>query len=243
MIALSNPSTSTADLTDQPDVRLRSILAATYSLTLRVLGTEAYVAGRHAVADDGRLRIDLPTGSHLTDHLRQQQETVAMVQVTDLAPTPVRDRVRGRGILTGWLTTKAAPTGNDQDLRVVLDLATAELITGGRTISVDPDAFAAARPDPLAAAEADLLCHLDTHHPRTVERLCRLVPTRHLHGVRQVRPVRLDRHGVVLRLELTRGDRDVRLRFRAPLCHPDQLGTEIEVLLRETRRCRIGRER
>lgn len=163
--------------------------------------------------------------------------------MTGLAPTPVRERVRGRGTLTGWLTTEAAPAESGQDLSAVLDLATAELVADGRTTVVDPDAFAAARPDPLAAAEADLLCHLDTHHPRTVDQLCRLIPPRHLHGVRQVRPIRLDRHGVVLRLELNRGDRDVRLRFRSPLCHPDQLGTEIEVLLREARNCRARRDR
>ncbi|MEU1361882.1 DUF2470 domain-containing protein [Micromonospora zamorensis] len=125
----------------------------------------------------------------------------------------------------------------------LLDLATAELTVEGRTTSVDPDAFAAARPDPLAAAEADLLCHLDHHHPQTVERLCRLIPTRHLQDVRQVRPVRLDRHGVVLRLETAGGDRDVRLSFGAPLRHPDQLGAQIEALLRQTHGCRTRRVR
>ncbi|MFG2050832.1 DUF2470 domain-containing protein [Micromonospora sp. NPDC048935] len=233
---MSNPSTSTD--TDDAGVRLRSILAAADSLTLRIPGIEAYVAGRHVVTDDGRLRIDLPAGCHLTHHLAHQRETVAMVEVTDLAPTPVRNRVRGRGTLTGWLAVETVPTDSDQELVTILDLVTAEVTVDGRTTSVEPDAFVAARPDPLAAAEADLLCHLDHHHPQTVERLCRLVPTRHLRGVRQVRPVRLDRHGVVLRLELARGDRDVRLRFGAPVRHPDELGDQIEALLRQTHGCR-----
>ncbi|WP_425774943.1 DUF2470 domain-containing protein [Micromonospora sp. DT228] len=242
MIAVSKPSTNT-DSTDDAGVRLRSMLVATDSLTLHVPGVEAYVAGRHVVTPDGRLRIDLPTGCDLTHHLAQQRETVAMIEVTDLAPIPVRNRVRARGRLTGWLVTEAAATGSDQDLAVVLDLATAELTVDGRTRGVDPEVFAAAQPDPLADAEADLLCHLDHHHPRTVERLCRLVPGRHLQGVRQVRPVRLDRHGVVLRLELASGDRDVRLNFRTPLRHPDQLGAQIEALLRRSHGCRTRRAR
>ncbi|MDG4782047.1 DUF2470 domain-containing protein [Micromonospora sp. WMMD961] len=238
---MSKPPTSTTDSTDHAAERLRSMLVAADSLTLRVPGIKAYVAGRHVVTSDGRLRVELPTRSHLTDHLAQQRETVAMVEVTDLAPTPVRDRVRGRGTLTGWLTTGTDPTGGDQEPVVALDLVTAELTVDGRTTAVDPEAFATARPDPLAAAEADLLCHLDHHHPQTVERLCRLIPARHLQGVRQVRPVRLDRHGVVLRLELTGGDRNVRLSFRTPLLHPDHLGHEIEALLREAHGCRSRR--
>ncbi|MEV4766554.1 DUF2470 domain-containing protein [Micromonospora chokoriensis] len=243
MIALSKLPTSTADSTDDAAVRLRSMLVAADSLTLRVPGIEAYVGGRHAVTGDGRLRVELPARSHLTDHLTHQRETVAMVEVTDLAPTPVRDRVRGRGTLTGWLVTEAELTAGDQEPVAVLDLATAELTVDGHTTHVDPDAFATARPDPLATSEADLLCHLDHHHPQTVERLCRLVPARQLQGVRRVRPVRLDRHGLVLRLELTAGDRDVRLRFRTPLRHPDHLGFEIEALLQEAHGCRFRRAR
>ncbi|MCG5449340.1 DUF2470 domain-containing protein [Micromonospora sp. NBC_00362] len=243
MIALSKPSTTTADSTDDAGVRIRSMLVAADSLTLHIPGVEAYVVGRHLVMSDGRLRIDLPVGCHLAEHLTHQRETVAMVEVTDLAPTPVRDRVRGRATLTGWLATEADTTGSDQELVTVLDLATAELTVDGRTACVDPDEFATAQPDPLAAVEADLLCHLDHHHPHTVEGLSRLIPARHLQGVRQVRPVRLDRHGVVLRLELGTGDRNVRLNFRAPLRHPVELGARIEELLRHPRGCRARHAR
>lgn len=241
---MSNPSTSTTDSTDDPAVRLRSMLVAAHSLTLHIPGHEAHVAGRHTVTGDGRVRVELPADCQLAQRLAHQRETVAMIQVTDLAPTPVRNRVRGRGTLTGWL----APTGGDtsgydgsDDLVAVLDLATAEVSTADGTTSIDPAAFATARPDPLAATEADLLCHLDHHHAYTVDRLCRLVPTHHMRGVRQVRPLRLDRHGVVLRLELPAGDRDVRLRFRSALRHPDELGGQIDALLSESRHCRRAR--
>ncbi|MBQ0905555.1 DUF2470 domain-containing protein [Micromonospora sp. U21] len=223
------------------------MLVAAHSLTLHIPGHEAHVAGRHTVTGDGRVRVDLPAECRLAQRLAHQRETVAMIEVTDLAPTPVRNRVRGRGTLTGWLAPTAGDTpgydSSDDDLVAVLDLATAEVTTAEGTASIDPAAFALAQPDPLAAAEADLLCHLDHHHPHTVERLCRLIPAHQLRGVRQVRPLRLDRHGVVLRLELHTGDRDIRLSFRSTLRHPDQLGDQIDALLTESRSCRARRAR
>ncbi|NJP35096.1 DUF2470 domain-containing protein [Micromonospora sp. HSS6-12] len=110
-------------------------------------------------------------------------------------------------------------------------VSAAELSVAGATTTVDPVEFAAAEPDPLAADEAELLCHLDRHHPRTIEQLCRLVDPRHRHGVRRVVPVRLDRHGLVLRMEHASGHRDVRLGFAPALRHPDELGGRIAVLL------------
>ncbi|MCO1597025.1 DUF2470 domain-containing protein [Micromonospora sp. RHAY321] len=220
------------------------MLVAAQSLGLRTPGYRADIAGRHSVTGDGRVRVELPAGSHMARDIAHQRETVAMIEVTDLAPTPVRDRVRARGTLTGWLS----PASIDRDaeegqLVTVLDLATAELSTTEGTTTIDPIDFVTARPDPLAATEAELLCHLDHHHPHTVERLCRLVDPHRLHGVRMVRPLRLDRHGLVLRLELVNGDRDIRLRFPAPVRHPDQLGAQIEALLRQARRCRPPRAR
>ncbi|MFC5924177.1 DUF2470 domain-containing protein [Micromonospora vulcania] len=234
------------DVTDSPASRLRSMLVASPSLGLHLPGFRADIAGRHVVTRDGRLRIELPTDSRMAQHVAYQDETVAMIEVTDLAPTPVRDRVRGRATLTGWLSpAEADSTGRavDDDVVTVLDLATAELTTVDGTTSIDPDEFADAEPDPLAAEEADLLCHLDHHHPHTVERLCRLVDPRHLHGVRMVRPLRLDRHGIVLRLELSNRDRDVRLQFPSTLRHPGQLGAQIEALLAHTRHCHPPRAR
>ena len=244
---MSNQLTDLTNVTDSPASRLRSMLVAAPSLSLHLPGLRADVAGRHSLTRDGRVRLALPGGSRMAQHLGGQDETVAMIEVTDLAPTPVRDRIRGRGTLTGWLSpTGADGTGgaaDDGDPVTVLDLATAELITTDGTTTIDPDEFATAEPDPLAATEADLLCHLDHHHPHTIERLCRLVDPRHLQGVRTVRPLRLDRHGVVLRLELATGDRDVRLRFPSTLRHPGHLAAQVEALLAQARHCHPRRTR
>jgi hypothetical protein len=96
----------------------------------------------------------------------------------------------------------------------------------------------AAAPDPLAACEATMLAHRADAHPDTIALLTRLVPIRLLHGVHRVHPLRLDRYGIVLRLEHPRHDHDVRLPFDDPLHRPDHVGAHIRVLLRRARGCR-----
>ncbi len=218
---------------DAPAQRLHSIIAAASSLALRTPGSRAHLIGRHALDGNGRIRIDLPADSELAGEVTRQRELVAIIEVTDLAPTPVRDRVRAHASLSGWLTPAAVhQNGNGEpELSTVLDLAAAELTVDGTVSSVEPDEFAAAEPDPLATEEAELLCHLDHHHPRTVAQLTRLVDPRHRYGVRRVLPVRLDQHGLVLRLERARNHRDVRLDFTPALRNPDELGARIAVLL------------
>ncbi|MEV6692964.1 DUF2470 domain-containing protein [Micromonospora sp. NPDC051196] len=223
---------------DAPAQRLRSILAGATSMTLRTTDQRAELVGRHRLDGHGQVRIDLPADSRLAADITRQGEVTAIIELTDLVPTPVRDRVRGRGTLSGWLTPaalgEAGPVG---DLRVVLDLANAEFSADGVSATIDPAAFAAAEPDPLAADEADLLCHLDRHHPRTIERLFRLIDPHHRYGVQRVVPVRLDRHGLVLRLERVRGHRDVRLGFATTLRHQDELGRSMAALLANSAGC------
>ncbi|BCJ61240.1 hypothetical protein Jiend_46620 [Micromonospora endophytica] len=224
---------------DAPARRLRSILAGASSLALQTTGQRAELIGRHSLDATGRLRIDLPADSELAADLTRRREVAAIIQVTDLAPTPVRDRVRGHGTLSGWLapTTLRITDGGAGDLTALLDLAAAEISIDGVTTPVDPDEFAAAEPDPLAADEAELLGHLNHHHPRTIEQLFRLIDPRHRYGVRRVVPIRLDRHGLVLRLERVRGHVDVRLAFDSALRHPDELGTRMAALLRHRPHC------
>lgn len=213
--------------------RLRTIVAAATSLELRTPGHRADLINRHSLDSRGRIQIDLPVNSRLATDIAHQREVAAVVEIADVAPTPVRERIRGRGTLSGWLTPVAPrDTGDgDEELTVEFDLATIELSIDGVTTMVDPVDFAAAEPDPLATEEAELLCHLDRHHPRTVEWLCRLVAPRHRYGVRRVVPLRLDRYGLVLRLERVSGHRDVRLGFTPSLRHPDELRQRMAELL------------
>ncbi len=218
--------------------RLRTIVAAATSLELRTPGHRADLINRHTLDPRGRIRVDLPVNSRLATDITRQREVAAVVEITDVAPTPVRERVRGRVTLSGWLTPVAlGDTGDNEDLTVDFDLAAVELSVDGATTTVDPDDFAAAEPDPLATEEAELLCHLDRHHPRTVESLCRLVAPRHRYGVRRVVPLRLDRHGLVLRLERASGHRDVRLGFTPALRHPDELRERMAALVERGAAC------
>jgi hypothetical protein len=105
---------------------------------------------------------------------------------------------------------------------------------------VDGTELARAVPDPLATREAALLLHLtDTHRP-ALDLLTRLVPARLLQGVHAVHPRRLDRYGLVLRLEHARTEHDVRLRFPAPVNQPDEAADQLRALLFQARTRRRG---
>nr|BFE63479.1 DUF2470 domain-containing protein [Dactylosporangium thailandense] len=214
-----------------PAERLRSLLAAAGSLTLHVPGRRCDLVGAHRV-EGGRILLDVPL-----DAINGADDSAAVLELTDVAPTSVRSRVRARATFGGWLGVH--PAGG-----LALDLAEATLQDPayGRDaeITVDPDAFAAAEPDPLAHVEADLLCHLSDAHPDAVDRLTRLVPPHHLHGVKRVVPVRLDRYGVVLRLEFAGRARDVRLPFPTPLNRPEEAGDRMQELYAQARCCRGG---
>ncbi|WP_433613403.1 DUF2470 domain-containing protein [Dactylosporangium sp. CA-139114] len=213
-----------------PAERLRSLLAAAGSLTLHVPGRRCDLVGAHRV-EGGRILLDVPRNALDTD------DSAAVLELTDVAPTSVRSRVRARATFGGWLGVH--PAGG-----LVLDLAEATLQDPayGRDAetTVDPDEFAAAEPDPLAHVEADLLCHLSDAHPDAVDRLARLVRPHHLHGVKRVVPVRLDRYGVVLRLEFAGRARDVRLPFPTPLNRPEEAGDRMRELYAQARCCPGG---
>ncbi|MER7283917.1 DUF2470 domain-containing protein [Dactylosporangium sp. NPDC000244] len=214
-----------------PAERLRSLLAAAGSLTLHVPGRRCDLVGAHRV-EGGRILLDVPL-----DAISGDDDSAAVLELTDVAPTSVRSRVRARATFGGWLGVH--PAGG-----LALDLAEATLQDPayGRDaeITVDPDAFAAAEPDPLAHVEADMLCHLSDAHPDAVDRLARLVPPHHLHGVKRIVPVRLDRYGVVLRLEFAERARDVRLPFPTPLNRPEEAGDRMQELYAQARCCRGG---
>jgi hypothetical protein len=213
-----------------PAERLRSLLAAAGSLTLHVPGRRCDLVGAHRV-EANRILLEVP------DVVLHEPDVAAVLELTDVAPTPVRSRVRARATLGGWLSA----TG---DGVMALELAEATLqdpaYGADAEVAVEPADFAAAAPDPLAHAEADLLCHLSSAHPDAVDRLARLIPPHHLHGVRRIVPVRLDRYGVVLRLEFAARARDVRLPFLTPLERPEDTGERMQELYARARCCRGG---
>jgi hypothetical protein len=161
----------------------------------------------------------------------------ALVELTDIAPVAMRHRVRARLALAGWLARTPTPDGPG-GLR--FDPVTARLAEGPteRVTDLEADTIAAASPDPLADAEADLLCHLVHAHRDAIDQLTRLVPAARLHGVCAVFPLRLDRYGIVLRLQDARRDRDARLPFGTPALTAADAPARMLDLLRRAHRCR-----
>ncbi|WP_200304868.1 DUF2470 domain-containing protein [Streptomyces adelaidensis] len=205
--------------------RARSVLAAAWSCAVTADGGREEFVGAHTVTEDGRVILCVPEDSTLVAAAicAPRGEPSAVLEFADVAPVPVRNRIRARLWLAGWFTPK------DGDLefhatRIVLREPSGAVV-------VDLDEFAAAAPDPLATAESGLLTHLADAHPDAVERLTRLVPHDSLHGAVRVQPLAVDRHGLTLRIERARSNGDVRLTFHKPADTMAQLTERMHSLL------------
>lgn len=156
-----------------------------------------------------------------------EHRSPVVLEVSDVAPVPVRDRIRARVRLFGTAAASQQTTHgiHIQPTHVHLD-------TGGATIALDPVDLWRAEPDPLALAEAGLLGHLDSCHPDTMEMLARLVPDEFRAQAGRIAPVALDRGGIVLRVEHTSGHIDVRLHFARNLTHACEAADALAALLR-----------
>lgn len=205
--------------------RARSVLAAAWSCAVTAsTGREEFV-GVHTVADDGRVLLHLPEDSALATAAlcAPRGEPHAVLEFADVAPVPVRSRIRARLWLAGWFG------GDDDHLTFRATRAVLKQPSGATVL--DLDEFASATPDPLVTAEARLLTHLADAHPDAVERLTRLVDPDSLHGAVRVQPLAVDRHGLTLRIERARGHGDVRLPFHRPADDLAQLTERMHVLL------------
>ena len=203
----------------------RSLLAAAWSCAVTAEGGREEFVGAHTVAADGRVLLNVPEDSALIAAAicAPRGEPSAILEFADVAPVPVRNRIRGRLWLSGWFVPE---DGNlaFRPSRIVLRRPSGTVVVG-------LDDFACAQVDPLATAEARLLTHLADAHPDAVERLTRLVEPDSLHGAVRVRPLAVDRHGLTLRIERARGNGDVRLPFHAPADDVSQLTERMHVLL------------
>lgn len=205
--------------------RARSVLAAAWSCAVTADGGREELVGAHDTAEDGRVLLHVPQDSALlaTAICAPRGEPSAVLEFADVAPVPVRNRIRARLWLAGWFSSVDGHLVF-QATRVVLHRAAGAEV-------VDLDEFAAATPDPLATAEARLLTHLADAHPDAVERLTRLVEAESLLGAVRVQPLAVDRHGLTLRIERSRAHGDVRLPFHTPADTVAQLTERMHVLL------------
>ena len=226
-----------------PAERARSVLTAAGTAAVTALGAQRTCIPVWAMEHDGHLvlrPVEPSTVPRGLGHVRGAQPTE--VEVADAAPVPAPDRVRARVRIVGSLVRDEA----DARLRWRCLPEEVFLDEGGTTRPVGLGALREARPDPLALVEGVMPAHLDSAHPDAVADLARLVDVRLLQGVTRVRPLRLDRHGLVLRLEYAGSARDVRVDFAAPVETPDGLTAAMRTLLvraRDLRRgCRWRRE-
>ncbi|MEU1874451.1 DUF2470 domain-containing protein [Streptomyces sp. NPDC019793] len=203
----------------------RSVLAAAWSCAVTAEGGREEFVGAHTVTDDGRVLLDVPEDSALVAAAvcAPRGEPSAVLEFADVAPVPVRGRIRARLWLAGRLAVEDGHLAF-RPTRVVLRRPSG-------TVVVDVDEFTAAAPDPLALAEARLLTHLADCHGDAVQRLTRLVDPDSLYGAVRVRPLAVDRHGLTLRIERIRDHGDVRLPFHAPADEIAQLTERVHVLL------------
>ncbi|WP_329551444.1 DUF2470 domain-containing protein [Streptomyces sp. NBC_00696] len=205
--------------------RARSVLAAAWSCAVTADGGREEFVGAHSVDDDGRVLLQVPEDSALLAAAicAPRGEPSAVLEFADVAPVPVRNRIRARLWLAGWFVP--------EDDRLAFRATRVVLRPPSGAVVVDLDEFAAAEPDPLALAEAQLLTHLADCHSDAVERLTRLVEPDSLHGAVRVQPLAVDRHGLTLRIERARAQGDVRLPFHTPADTVADLTERMHVLL------------
>ncbi|THA85263.1 DUF2470 domain-containing protein [Streptomyces sp. A0592] len=230
MRLFGDPATSAALPTAAE--RIRSILAAAHSMTVITDGLRSEV--RHLDGGDpmGRLHLHpAEPGGHA------EHRPAIRLEFTDVAPTPVRDRVRARVTVLGRLLTPYSDLSAESGAEsTCMEFERAELETAEGIAYVGLEELDEAGPDPLAAYEAGMLTHLLDDHHELVTLLLRLVQPQPTAAVVRALPLAMDRYGITLRLEERRGHRDVRLSFPSPLDDVEQSGAQIQALFSAARR-------
>jgi hypothetical protein len=118
-----------------------------------------------------------------------------------------------------------SPGRQDRDSHGFPDGATSQ------AARIDLDDFSIADPDPLATAEGDLLSHLLLEHPGELALMRALLPRQLTARAHQVRPVGIDRYGLMLRVTSPSQAHDVRLAFRRPVTTAQDLPEQMRELL------------
>lgn len=191
-----------------------------------------------AVTDSGELMLLLPAhapAARAAAHARDDELT-CVLELTDVAPVAVPNRVRGRAWVAGWLTAVAPEEHGAairllaerqprspvvapgwQLLRLEVGEAHADDLWGAG--HVEPEEFAGATADPLAPHEAELLQHLDAAHGGQLRSLCTLLGDdgRGCGAWQRITPLALDRFGLRLRLTAEGHCCDARFDFPEPV--------------------------
>ncbi|MET9696493.1 DUF2470 domain-containing protein [Streptomyces sp. NPDC006529] len=220
--------------------RARSVLAAAHSMTVTVDGVRTEVRRLDGADVLGHLHwhpAGPAAGNPLAGRCAPHDDRPAIrLEFTDIAPTPVRDRVRARVTVLGHLLTPYADGSDGSGAGTCVEFGRAVLETDEGRSYIGLTELDEARPDPLADYEAGMLTHLFDDHHDLVTLLLRLVQPPPAPGVLRALPLALDRYGITLRLEDRAGHRDVRLPFPSPLDDVERSGARIQALLSAARR-------
>ncbi|QIQ07218.1 DUF2470 domain-containing protein [Streptomyces liangshanensis] len=189
--------------------RTRTLVQSTCSAVLVIPGLDGadpyqLMPDARTVGDDGEVLMvfaaDSPAARAATH--AQDDELIAVLELTDVAPVSVPHRIRGRAWLSGWLTR--VPDQETEPGRTVLRLEVGEAsvddLWGAE--AVEAEDFVAAAADPLVEHEAELLQHLHAAHGAEVQGLRGLLGVRAegLSGAGTAAvPVGLDRFGLRVR--------------------------------------------
>lgn len=228
--------------------RVRTLVESSLTATLTIPGTEGTAADplgswapeARAVTACGDVILLVPADSPAarTALYAQDDEVTSVMEITDVAPVAVPHRIRGRVWIAGWLTAvrdkdraecaallaarKPPGAGTSETAWLLLRLEVGEAYVDDLwgEEQVEPDDFAAARPDPLAEHEAELLQHLAAAHGDQVRGLHSLLgeDRDELCGTwDKVEPVALDRYGMRVRFAQRQRCFDARFEFPEPV--------------------------
>ncbi|WP_171170286.1 DUF2470 domain-containing protein [Streptomyces sp. I05A-00742] len=206
--------------------RTRTLVQSTCSAVLLVPGLGGARPGPLApevrtVGPDGDLYLVHPADSPVVRAAThaQDDDLPAVLEITDVAPVSVPNRIRGRAWLSGWLTCVPGVTEPGRMmLRLELGDISVDDLWGAERVS--PGDFADAAPDPLTEYETELLQHLHAGHSDQVRSLWRLLDEQRT-GSGDAVPLALDRFGLRVRFTRDTGpgspvDRSFDARFEFP---------------------------
>ncbi|MHA6801871.1 DUF2470 domain-containing protein [Salinifilum ghardaiensis] len=246
-------STSRRPATPSPAERARTIAKRVGCAELLSCGVEPERSTPllHHVHADGTATVLLDDDHAFVDLARRspRREVGAVLEITDSAPVPVREPVRGLLWLTGWVRLlEHEAAARDAVLAVAEERPDSRLLDVGHGASVlrvesaslvladaeesgaiAPAGFRAAEPDPFCLLENGWLRHLEVAHRDVVGLLTRHLPEELRGG--HLRPLGIDRYGIRLRVESPDGDHDVRLAFSRPATTTEHLSHELRRLV------------
>jgi hypothetical protein len=208
------PENITGHITGPAPERARTVLATAGSAGVTTSGRQEPPVSVWLTEHDGRLMVQA-TGERCSTALREANRSPqpSGLEVADVAPLPLRSRIRARVRLQGSLLAAEPHVG--LLWHFLPDEAWLDL--DDETHRVGLAELAEARPDPFARFEPGLLAHLESAHADVVDALTRLADPRVADEATRIRPLMLNRYGLALRVEYPRDSCDVHVPFPDPV--------------------------